>query len=187
MTRFQESLAELSAEQSRRSRVVSELESAERELAAMVTELAGPSTAASDPGVFRALKGRLPMPARGVVEVGFGKVVNPRFNTVTVQKGIDVRAPAGADVVAITGTIAYSGWLKGYGNLLIVNHGEGYHSLYAHLGQALAEVGQAVTQGAVVGEVGDQAVSRASSTCSFELRKQGQAVDPLPWLQPDLD
>jgi septal ring factor EnvC (AmiA/AmiB activator) len=187
MTRFQESLAELSAEQSRRSRVVSELESAERELAAMVTELAGPSTAASDPGVFRALKGRLPMPARGVVEVGFGKVVNPRFNTVTVQKGIDVRAPAGADVVAIAaGTIAYSGWLKGYGNLLIVDHGEGYHSLYAHLGQALAEVGQAVTQGAVVGEVGDTG-SLKGSYLYFELRKQGQAVDPLPWLQPDLD
>src|SRR5690606_492944 len=128
LTRFRELLTSITAEQNRMSRVIAELEQTEHELSEMVSELQ--QTGASG---FRALRGQLPFPVRGVVEGGFGRVVNPRFNPVTVQKGLDLRAPEGAGVRAVgQGTVVYSSWLKGYGNLVIVDHGSNYHSLYAH-------------------------------------------------------
>ena len=168
----------LSAE--RVSRVVRELEEQERELARMVAELESEGGESS----LRSRKGQLPFPTDGLVEVGFGKVVNPRFNTVTVQKGIDVRARLGAKVVSVApGTVAYAQWLKGYGNLVIVDHGGGYHSLYAHLAHALVEVGNEVEEGEEIGAVGDTG-SLKGPYLYFELRRRGDAVDPLPWFDP---
>lgn len=176
--RLEELLASVSAEQDRMSRVIAELEAAERELASMVQELA--STGATSG--LRAHKGRLPRPTAGHVEVAFGKVVNPRFNTVTVQKGLDIRAPAGTEVVSIgRGTVVYAGWLKGYGQLVIVDHGGGYHSLYAHLAHSDVEVGVAVEEGEAIARVGDTG-SLKGPYLYFEIRRAGQAIDPQPWL-----
>jgi septal ring factor EnvC (AmiA/AmiB activator) len=116
------------------------------------------------------------------VEVGFGKVVNPRFNTVTVQKGLDIRAPAGAPVYAVApGKVAYAGWLRGYGHLLILDHGDGYHSLMAHLATLRPALGASVSAGEPVGTVGDTG-SLKGAYLYFEIRKGGRAVDPKPWL-----
>lgn len=158
-------------------RVVRELEHADAQLTRMLEELKeGPPTG------FAALKGKLPGPTVGKVEVGFGKVVNPRFNTVTLQKGLDIRAPAGTPVVAVApGTVVYAGGLRGYGNLLIVDHGGGYHTLMAHLASVDAEVGANVEAGQQVGTVGDTG-SLKGAYLYFEIRKAGQAVDPAPWL-----
>lgn len=176
--RFQEVVASLSAEQNQASRVIAELEAQERELAAMLTDLQSQSALTG----FRARKGHLPYPAKGVVEVGFGKVVNPRFNTVTVQKGVDLRAGAGTPVAAVgAGTIVFAGWLKGYGNLVIIDHGNNYHSLYAHLASMAVEVGNEVEEGEDLGTVGDTG-SLKGAYLYFEIRKAGQAVDPMPWL-----
>ena len=180
LTRFNELLLTVQAEQNTRSRVIAELEASERELAALVNDLSSTTTVTG----FRARKGKMPLPARGLVEVGYGKVVNPRFNTVTVQKGIDLRAPLGASVSAVsTGTVVFSGWLKGYGNLVIIDHGGGYHSLYAHLASSQVEVGNEVEEGEEVGKIGDTG-SLKGAYLYFEIRKQGQAVDPQPWLAP---
>jgi len=180
LARFKDLLASVSAEENRMSRVIAELEASEKELAGMVSDLASASAATG----FRARKGQLPYPADGLVEVGFGKVVNPRFNTVTVQKGIDLRAPLGTEVRSVAaGTVVYSGWLKGYGNLVIVDHGADYHSLYAHLANSQVEVGNEVEEGEALGQVGDTG-SLKGAYLYFEIRKRGQAVDPLPWLKP---
>jgi septal ring factor EnvC (AmiA/AmiB activator) len=179
--RFKDLLVSVTAEQGRMGRVVSELEASERELATMVADLAptGQSTG------LRARKGQLPFPTHGIVEVGFGKVVNPRFNTVTVQKGIDVRAAAGADVVSVgPGTVVFSGWLKGYGTMVIVDHGANYHSLYAHLADSQVDVGTVVEEGETLGTVGDTG-SLKGAYLYFEIRKGGQAVDPQPWLKQE--
>lgn len=179
--RFQEVVATLGAEQNQSSRVIAELEAQERELASMLTELQSQSSLTG----FRALKGHLPRPAKGVVEVGYGKVVNPRFNTVTVQKGVDIRAAAGAPVVSVgDGTVVFSGWLKGYGNLVIVDHGDNYHSLYAHLASSAVEVGDEVEEGGDLGAVGDTG-SLKGAYLYFEIRRGGQAVDPMPWLEAE--
>jgi septal ring factor EnvC (AmiA/AmiB activator) len=179
LSRFKDLLASVKAEENRMSRLVAELERTEAQLATMVSELKGAAPATG----FRSRRGQLPYPADGLVEVGFGKVVNPRFNTVTVQKGIDLRAPAGAEVRSVgVGTVVYAGWLKGYGNLVIVDHGDGYHSLYAHLAMSQVEVGNEVEEGEAIGQVGDTG-SLKGSYLYFEIRRGGQAIDPLPWLR----
>lgn len=182
LARFNELLLGVQAEQNSRSRIIAELEASERELAALVSDLA-----TTDASGFRARKGRLPAPAQGLVEVGYGKVVNPRFNTVTVQKGIDIRAALGAKVNAVaTGRVVFSGWLKGYGNLIILDHGGNYHSLYAHLANSQVEVGNEVEEGEEIGQVGDTG-SLKGAYLYFEIRKQGQAVDPQSWLAPETE
>jgi septal ring factor EnvC (AmiA/AmiB activator) len=159
-------------------RMVRELEQADSDLTRVIQDMnEGPAASG-----FGALKGSLPFPAQGPIEVGFGRVVNPRFNTVTVQKGVDIRAPAGTPVKAVAeGTVAYAGWLRGYGNLLILDHGGGYHSLVAHLSSVTPEVGATVAAGELVGEVGDTG-SLKGAYLYFEIRRGGQAVDPTPWL-----
>jgi len=177
---LEEVVGSLAGEAELARRAVRELEQADAELTQVVRDLKeGPATSG-----FGALKGRLPRPTRGIVEVGFGKVVNPRFNTVTVQKGLDIRAPAGAPVQAVAdGTVVYAGALRGYGNLLIVDHGDGYHTLMAHLASILPQLGASVSAGEVVGEVGDTG-SLKGPYLYFEVRKAGQAVDPALWLAP---
>jgi septal ring factor EnvC (AmiA/AmiB activator) len=81
------------------------------------------------------------------------------------------------------GTVAYAGWLRGYGNLLIVDHGGGYHSLMAHLSTLTPAVGATVAAGEVVGAVGDTG-SLKGAYLYFEIRRGGQAVDPALWLVP---
>lgn len=181
LLRFKDLLSSVNAEQNRMSRVIAELEQTEKELAGMVKDMSSTTTASG----FRARKGQLPFPTVGVVEVGFGKVVNPRFNTVTVQKGLDIRAGEGAEVFAVSaGTVAFAGWLKGYGNLVIVDHGSNFHSLYAHLANTQVDVGDTVSEAQRIGQVGDTG-SLKGSFLYFEIRKEGQAVDPLPWLRPE--
>lgn len=158
-------------------RMVRELEQADSDLTVVLQDMhEGPASSG-----FGALKGKLALPVTGPIEVGFGRVVNPRFNTVTVQKGVDIRAVAGTPVKAVAeGTVAYAGWLRGYGNLLIVDHGGGYHTLVAHLSEVLPQVGAHVAEGDVVGAVGDTG-SLKGAYLYFELRRGGQAVDPATW------
>ncbi len=177
---LEEVVGSLAGEAELAKRAVRELEQADAELTRVVNDLKElPATHG-----FGALRGKLPRPVKGVIEVGFGKVVNPRFNTVTVQKGLDIRAPAGTPVRAVAeGSVAYVGALRGYGNLLILDHGDGFHTLMAHLATLTPELGATVAAGDVVGEVGDTG-SLKGAYLYFEVRRAGQAVDPAPWLAP---
>jgi len=134
---------------------------------------------------FRSRKGHLPLPvAKGLVEVGFGKVVNPRFNTVTVQKGVDIGARQGDPVRAVApGRVAHAGWFRGYGNLVIVDHGDGWHTLVAHLGSMKTAMGEEVEAGSLLGTVGDTG-SLKGAYLYFEIREKGRPVDPSAWLAP---
>ncbi len=135
-------------------------------------------------GDFAALRGRLPRPAGGPVAVGFGRVVNPRWSTVTLHKGIDIVAPKGEPVRAVApGKVVHAGWFKGYGNLVIVDHGGGYHTLVAHLDTMSAAVGEEVEPGALLGTVGETG-SLKGPYLYFEIREKGRPVDPRSWLAP---
>lgn len=171
-------LSLLQAEAVQSGRVVRELEQADRELGTMIAEMEAPPATSG----FGALKGRLAWPVVGRVELGFGKVENPRFHTVTVQKGLDLRAPAGVPVRAVAdGKVVFAGWLRGYGNLMVLDHGDGYHTVVAHLGELERKVGEEVRQGEPLGPLGDTG-SLKGSYLYFELRHHGVAVDPQVWL-----
>jgi len=172
-----EIVASLRADSLESKRAIRELEQADQSLSKLIRQMQ-----ISQSSGFAALKGRLPMPTEGTVEVGFGKVVNPKFNTVTVQKGWDVRAPWGTQVKAIAaGQVAYAGWLRGYGNVLIVDHGGGFHTLVAHLDSISRGVGEVVRSGDVVGTVGETG-SLKGAYLYFEIRLDGEAVDPAAWV-----
>lgn len=132
---------------------------------------------------FSASRGLLPWPTAGRLDVRFGQRVEQDFGTVTSHSGWDLRAPPGTEVQAIAaGKVVYADWLKGYGQLVIVDHGEHYHSLVAHLGTLAVAVGDVVTQGQQLGTVGDTGSLRGT-VLYFELRERGRPVDPADWLQ----
>lgn len=137
-----------------------------------------------DDGRFAQLKGRLPWPTTGSLAATFGRQEHPRFRTVTFNRGIEIAAPEGRDIVAVAdGTAIYADWFKGYGRLIILDHGGGYFTLYAHASELLARAGEAVSRGQVIARVGDTG-SLEGPQLYFELRHKGKPQDPLAWLQP---
>ena len=135
-------------------------------------------------------RGRLPLPARGSLLSGFGEAGDK-----VRDKGIVIATLAGAQVVApYDGRVAFAGPFGGYGRLLIIAHGDGYHTLLAGMGSIYASVGQWVLAGEPVGamaEEGDVGDSGAPSNDAaprlyVELRRNGTPVDPLPWLAAGL-
>ena len=169
-------LAAVEHETALRQRTLAALERAAHHLQKVVKALP-----ASQAGGFAAKKGHLPLPAAGAIEVGFGTQHDSRYDTVVVHKGVDIRAPKGAPVRAVAGgRVVHAGWLRGYGNLIIVDHGGGYYTLMAHLDRMDVKTGQKVHRGETLGLVGDTG-SLKGAYLYFEIRDGGRAVDPAPW------
>jgi septal ring factor EnvC (AmiA/AmiB activator) len=175
-------LAALRSARAFHERAADEVSAQAKKLADFVATLPPPRSGLTGPGGFSAHRGKLPLPSAGLITVGFGRVVNPKFNTVTVQNGIDVEAPAGSPVRAVAaGRVVHAGWFKGYGNLVIVDHGEGYHTLVAHLATMQTAMGEEVEAGTELGTVGDSG-SLKGPYLYFEIREKGRPIDPRPWL-----
>jgi septal ring factor EnvC (AmiA/AmiB activator) len=133
-------------------------------------------------GDFASLKGRLPRPVGGTVTRGFGRFRHPEYGTITYNTGIDISTRTGEPVRAVArGRVEYAGDLPGYGNCIILNHGGGYYTLYAHTSSIFVAQSAQVEKGSVIAEAGD-AVSGTGGTMHFEIRKAKQALDPADWL-----
>jgi septal ring factor EnvC (AmiA/AmiB activator) len=131
---------------------------------------------------FGNFRGKLALPVEGRILSNFGRNENPRFNTFTVQKGIEIEAPIGTEIKAVhAGRVLYSDWFKGYGKILIIDHGEGYYTLSGHASALLKNVGEEVRAGEVVALVGDTG-SLKGPCLYFEIRQKGKPLDPLEWL-----
>jgi septal ring factor EnvC (AmiA/AmiB activator) len=131
---------------------------------------------------FGGLRGKLPFPVQGRILSTFGKNENPKFNTFTLQKGVEIEAPLGAEIRAIHGgRVLYSDWFKGYGKIMIIDHGEGFYTLSGHVSSLMRQVGEDVRSGDVVALVGDTGSLRGSCLY-FEIRHRGKPLDPLEWL-----
>jgi septal ring factor EnvC (AmiA/AmiB activator) len=129
-------------------------------------------------GSFSALKGRLRLPVRGTVANRFGGARQEG----STWKGLFIRAPQGADIKAIAGgQVVFADWLRGFGNLLIVDHGENYLSIYGYNDALLKEVGDEVRGGDSIAVAGNSG-SDPESGLYFELRHQGLPIDPLKWV-----
>ncbi|HTE15475.1 MAG TPA: peptidoglycan DD-metalloendopeptidase family protein, partial [Burkholderiales bacterium] len=128
---------------------------------------------------FSKLRGTLALPVRGELAGRFG---SPRSDGGTTWKGLFLAAKSGEAVKAVAaGRVVYADWLRGFGNLLIVDHGEGYMSLYGYNETLLKRVGDEIHSGDTVATVGDSGGS-ADSGLYFELRHQGKPFDPLSWV-----
>jgi murein hydrolase activator len=133
-------------------------------------------------GKFAKLRGQLAWPITGQLVSTYGKIKHPAFNTYTFNKGIGIgAAPGSAFRVIEAGQVLYADWFKGYGNLLIVDHGDSYYSLYAQASQLLVQVGDRVKRNQVVGRTGEGG-SLNGPALYFEIRHQGKPENPLEWL-----
>ncbi|HXM82852.1 MAG TPA: peptidoglycan DD-metalloendopeptidase family protein [Burkholderiales bacterium] len=129
---------------------------------------------------FSTLRGRLRLPVRGELIGRFGA---PRGAAGSEAKGVFIRAPEGQPVRAIAGgQVVYADWMRGFGNLLIVDHGEAYLSVYANNESLLKQVGDSVALGDAIATTGASGGNEQSGLY-FELRHLGRAFDPLRWVK----
>lgn len=130
---------------------------------------------------FGSTSGNLPWPVRGELINSYG---DDRGDGQIKWNGFVVAAPAGTLVSAVYhGRVAYADWLPGLGLLVIVDHGEGYMSLYGYNEAILKEPGEWVVPGEVIAQVGDSG-GQAQNSLYFEIRRDGQTIDPRPWMRP---
>ncbi len=129
-------------------------------------------------------KGKLAWPLEGRVITPFGFEKHPDFNTVVMNKGVEISPAKGRSLILSVhaGKVVYADYFQGYGNLLIVDHGMTYYTLYGHCAEFLAAVGDMVRSGQPLAVVGDTG-SLKGECLYFELRYKTKALDPLQWLK----
>jgi septal ring factor EnvC (AmiA/AmiB activator) len=156
---------------------VAELEGAESRLRDLLQGL-GTGDASVPMAVFR---GSLPWPVAGKIRSGFGRKKHPKFDTYTLQNGIEIDAPEGTAVAAVhEGQVAFAERFKGYGLMVAVDHGGRHHTIYAHLAETTVAVGDHVTAGQTLGTSGP--IDDDVAGVYFEVRFQGRPEDPADWL-----
>jgi septal ring factor EnvC (AmiA/AmiB activator) len=201
LTKLVEDIARVLAqrEQERRARLQKQAESA---AAAAAAAAAGAKTPTAKPGTdathaptlalidkvpeqgyddesFARMKGRLRLPMAGELINRFG---SPRSDGGLSWKGLFIRAPEGREVRAVaTGRVVFADWLRGFGNLLIVDHGGSYMSLYGGAQSLYAQVGDTVQGGATIATAGSTG-GNSESGLYFEIRYQSKPFDPMTWV-----
>ncbi len=172
-------VSRLEADQEKRRQALEELRQAQAALERLARTGQGVAPALD----IRRFRGLLDWPAEGTVRASFGNRVHPRFRTAVPHPGLDIEAPEGSDFRAVfDGTVLYAAWLHGYGLTVLVDHGHGIVSVYAHASVLVVEQGEPVVRGQVLGSVGDTG-SLEGPYLYFELREAGRPVDPLHWLR----
>ena len=157
---------------------VEELAQAEGRLQQLLLGLEGADVAVP----LGAFRGGLPWPVEGRVRTGFGRRKHPRFDTYTVHNGLEIEAPAEAEVRAVhEGRVVFAEHFRGYGLMVVVDHGAKHHSLYAHLADIAVVPGQEVAAGTVLGTADPG--GEDGPGVYFEMRYQGRPEDPLDWLR----
>jgi len=163
------------------AQLTGELEAAQQRLQGTVAQLAGRGANVALP--LRPFQGAVPWPAQGVVVGRFGRqTTNSRFGTAIARSGIEISLAEGQPVRAVhEGTVAFADQFTGYGNLVIVDHGDGAYSLYGYLSSLEAGKGAHVDAQTPVGSSGRD--PGGNPALYFELRIDGKPVDPLQWLK----
>ena len=179
-------LVSLSKEKDSHERMVEDLQRSAEQVDSLLKELDQRFQLAQ--ARMRQPPGRLPSlgsflwPVEGKVVSYFGRQKHPTFDTFVNKKGIEIQAREGSPIQSVSsGKVVYADWLKGYGLVVIVDHTNGFYSLYAHASKLLVAEGNSVTMGQVIGETGETGVTE-EDTLYFELRKGTTPIDPLKWL-----
>jgi septal ring factor EnvC (AmiA/AmiB activator) len=132
---------------------------------------------------FEKNKGRLPWPVEGAIVKEFGKIVHPVYKTVTMSIGVDIGTGRGERVECVaSGKVEYVGWMRGYGQFVIVNHPGGYLTIYAHLDSIMVAKDKDVATGEALGTVGETG-SLDGAKLHFQVRKSSDPLNPREWLE----
>lgn len=128
-------------------------------------------------------KGLLIFPVKGKIQNPYGPYRHPRLHLPAFRNGIDIAAERGEPVKAVhTGTVLYASWFRAYGNIIVIDHGDHYYTVYAHLEDVFKTVDNRVETGDVIATVGDSGAMGATGLY-FEIRHYDRPLDPVEWLQ----
>lgn len=179
-------IAELKDEREEHQRRLQQLQVTEVTIQKMIAQLERARARAGVvdlKGDFAADKGKLLWPVEGEILAEFGFTVHPRYKTKVPNNGIIIQARAGTLIgAAAAGRVEFVGWYDGYGRTVILNHGDGFYSIYAHASKIRVVAEDRVDAGHVIAEVGDTDSLRGNCL-HFEIRRQAQALDPRDWLR----
>jgi murein DD-endopeptidase MepM/ murein hydrolase activator NlpD len=158
--------------------LVEELEEDSRRLEQLIRQLT-PTTRPELGRIGLRVRAGFLWPARGPITSGFGMRRHPIFRITRMHNGVDIAAPWGSPVLAAApGRVLYTGWFGGYGKMILLDHGSGVTTLYAHLSRILVRRGQVVERGQRIGRVGSTGYSTGPHL-HFEVRIDGRPVNPL--------
>jgi septal ring factor EnvC (AmiA/AmiB activator) len=181
-------LAYVRKEMSAQQAIIESLKQAARKLDEKIQNLgAGLTATAPDKNIegkpFRDYKGLLKMPVKGKIVSLFGKFKNTRYDVLNFRSGIEIQTERGEPIQAVyRGKILYADWFKGYGNMIIIDHGNSYYTVYAHIEEVFKTAGDVVESGEVMATVGDTG-SMTGPKLYFEVRHHGKPLDPMQWLE----
>jgi septal ring factor EnvC (AmiA/AmiB activator) len=182
-------LAEIRSKKSLQLAAIDSLKASARELDRTVEALGtAPNSGASlqtkmTEKPFAALKGLLMMPVKGKIVSFFGQKKDRKLKITNFQSGITIKADRGEPIRAVySGKTLFSSWFRGFGNMMIVDHGDHYYTVYAHLEEQFKSKGDPVETGEVIATVGDTG-SFTGAGLHFEIRYHGKPVNPLKWIK----
>ncbi len=177
-------LATIRSKRSTYEKTIKELEESSKKLKGLIQKLQKQSVPKSVTGKgLRASRGRLPWPVNGKVLIPFGKYKDPKFKITVFKNGVELKASPREKPKAVAGgRVVYADWFKGYGLLLIINHGNGYHSLYGNLSEIFHKTGDIINKSNAIGKVGNSNTLNIP-TLYFEIRYKGKPIDPAKWLR----
>lgn len=175
--------ARVHADRSRERSALVELETATRALEETLASLGSSRERPPLEGLFfSALRGALEPPVAAPIASEFGRVVDTEFQTQTLRKGVEFLAPLGSPVRAVAaGRVGFAGWFRGYGRLVILDHGDHYFTVSGHLDSIEVGVGDDVVTGQRIGSVGETG-SLSGPRLYFEIRRGGRSLDPRQWI-----
>ncbi len=177
-------LASLRSEGSQSEQKLAELEEKAKRLEHLLDMLSRQNGTAAVAAIdIRTIQGALAWPVQGKIIEHFGKQTNAKFSTVTFNNGLKIAAAPGAEVRSVfAGTVLFSQWFKGYGNLVILDHGNRVFSLYGNLKSPAVAVGDRVNAGQTIAGVGESEAAH-SGYLYFEIRQDNKPEDPQKWLR----
>ncbi len=183
-------LKELASEQKKQKKLEDELKKSEQSLQYLINKLQvahrkveRKRDVAKGKHYFDTHKRKVMHPAKGKIISKFGTVRHPKYKTKTLNNGIDIKVKIGDPVYAVyDGDVIYADKFLGYGNVIMLDHGNGYYTLYAHLSEIDVILNQPVLMGEIIGKCGDTG-SLSGPVLHFEIRKDGKPLNPLNYLK----
>lgn len=151
------------------------------EAVASLGQAAAPRSSSLDGAGFEGRRGALPPPVAAMVSRAFGRVLDEEFRTETFRKGVEFDAALGTAVAAVApGEVRFADWFRGYGKIVILDHGDDYFTVSGHLSRIDVDVGDRVAEGDPIGKVGETGTLSGPSLY-FELRRGAEPIDPAAW------